>query len=101
LRMKESVRRMKKAALSLMGEDKVFCEEDEDPSELLGVVEDELWNAIELDVVEDEPFFLLLLEKYLDMTELVEVVDAEVCDIKDLCEIEDNTIKLLFDEDVD
>jgi hypothetical protein len=99
--MKESVRRMKKAALSLMGEDKVFCEEDEDPSELLGVVEDELWNAIELDVVEDEPFFLLLLEKYLDMTELVEVVDAEVCDIKDLCEIEDNTIKLLFDEDVD
>jgi hypothetical protein len=85
-------------SFELDGEDKVLCGEDEDPSELLAVVEDELRTSIELDVVEDELFLLLLLEKDLDMTE---VVDAEVCDIKELCEIEDNKIKLFFDEDVD
>jgi hypothetical protein len=89
------------SSFELDWEDKVLCEEDEGPSELLGVVKDELWNAVELDVVEDELFLLLLLEKDLVMTELVEVVDAEVCDIEELCEIEDDTDKLLFDEDVD
>ena len=92
------------SSFELDGEDKVLCEQDEGPSELLGVVEDELRNAIELDAVEDELFLLLLLEKDLDMTELVEVVEvvnAEECDVEELCEIEDNAIKLLFNDDVD
>lgn len=81
-------------------ENKVLCEEDEGPSELLKVLKDELRNAVELDVAEDELFSLLPLGKNLAVTELVEVVDAEACDINELCEIKDDTIKLLFDEDV-
>lgn len=52
-------------------------------------------------MVEDELFLLLLVEKDLETLELVEVVDAEVCDIEELYKVEDNEIKLLFDEDVD
>jgi hypothetical protein len=88
----EGIRREdEESSFELDGEDKVLCEEDEGPSEPLGVVEDEL-------------FLLLLLENDLDMTELVEVVEvvnAEVCDVEELCEIEDNAIKLLFNDDVD
>jgi hypothetical protein len=36
-----------------------------------------------------------------ELVEVVEVVNAEVCDVEELCEIEDNAIKLLFNDDVD
>ncbi len=34
------------------------------------------------------------------MAELVDAVDVEICDIKELCEIDDDTIELLFDKDL-
>lgn len=85
-----------KISIELDAEDKVLYEEDKG-SELLQAIEDELRNAVKLDVVEDELFLLLLLDKGLDleMTELVEPADTEVC------EIEEDATERLFDEDVD
>ena len=81
-------------------EDKVLYVENGEMSELLGIVQEELWSLVELDVVGNR-LLVLLLEWDLDVAKPVEAVNAEVWNTEGLCGIDDDTIDLLFNEDSD